>query len=190
VGTFSFDSKSAYEPPPLSEEMVKRVFLWNGIQDVPAVSVLKQIISLVNDGKTDTEFLRWCHGPDAPLAVAALEKKWMRLLFQSIALATFAHQEHLDVVSCVNVFPFWQLCCATRYCISHASLDGFVARFDDAVWEWLQPPNGWLCGCSIVPLLEKEGEAGQRRYLIVAPEMLRACTRWIDERPDHILSQL
>ncbi len=38
----------------------------------------------------------------------------------------------------------------------HAELEGFTARLDDPVWEYLYPPNDWMCRCSVRTYSEKD----------------------------------
>lgn len=46
----------------------------------------------------------------------------------------------------------------------HQAMDGKVWRWDDPVWTWIYPPNGWGCNCRVRPLSERQlrklGKAG------------------------------
>lgn len=46
----------------------------------------------------------------------------------------------------------------------HQAMDGKVWRYDDPVWSWIYPPNGWGCNCRVRPLsdrqLRKLGKSG------------------------------
>lgn len=50
--------------------------------------------------------------------------------------------------------PFWQYVAIldgkTRP--SHRAMNGKVFRYDDPIWQYLYPPNGWGCRCRVVAL--------------------------------------
>lgn len=41
---------------------------------------------------------------------------------------------------------------------AHANLNGKVFRFDDPIWQYIYPPNGWGCRCRIRALTAKQLE--------------------------------
>jgi hypothetical protein len=38
----------------------------------------------------------------------------------------------------------------------HQAMDGKVWRYDDPVWRWIYPPNGWGCNCRVRPLSDRQ----------------------------------
>ncbi|EPB3939347.1 phage minor head protein, partial [Yersinia enterocolitica] len=44
----------------------------------------------------------------------------------------------------------------------HATLNGFTARYDDPVWQFMYPPDGWRCRCRV----RSRSEADISRYSI------------------------
>lgn len=44
----------------------------------------------------------------------------------------------------------------------HAALNGFTARYDDPVWQFIYPPDGWRCRCRV----RARSEADINRYSI------------------------
>ncbi|WP_208431559.1 phage minor head protein [Bartonella doshiae] len=42
--------------------------------------------------------------------------------------------------------------------LEHESWVGFTAPVDDPVWDWLYPPNGWRCKCSVRQVSRYEAE--------------------------------
>jgi SPP1 gp7 family putative phage head morphogenesis protein len=41
---------------------------------------------------------------------------------------------------------------------SHAAMDGFVARYDDPIWNIWRPPAGYQCRCRVIALTEKQAQ--------------------------------
>lgn len=41
---------------------------------------------------------------------------------------------------------------------SHAALNGRVFRYDDPIWQYLYPPNGWNCRCRVRTLTARQVE--------------------------------
>ena len=179
---------SAWNPTPASAAMIESVLRWRRIDPGTQVAtVSERMLQMVNEGQLDRDFLNWCRSPESPPFMAALEKNWARLLFTSFALATYAHGHHIQAMKVSSFMPFWKLSSMTKYCAPHAKLDGVVARFDDPVWQFILPPNGWCCACLLESLdgSEPEMRAGLRK--IVSPEMKQLCTLWLDEEPDRLL---
>jgi SPP1 gp7 family putative phage head morphogenesis protein len=60
----------------------------------------------------------------------------------------------------VLALPFWRYCTMQDQCVrpNHAALEGFVARYDDPVWNRILPPLGFNCRCTVEPLLFSEAE--------------------------------
>ncbi|WP_039760627.1 phage minor head protein [Bartonella queenslandensis] len=42
--------------------------------------------------------------------------------------------------------------------LEHESWVGFTAPVDDPIWDWLYPPNGWRCKCSVRQVSRYEAE--------------------------------
>ncbi|MBQ1782890.1 MAG: minor capsid protein [Gammaproteobacteria bacterium] len=57
-----------------------------------------------------------------------------------------------------NTHPWWQYVAVldSRTRESHAALNGKVFRFDDPIWQYLYPPNGWGCRCRVRALTERQ----------------------------------
>lgn len=45
---------------------------------------------------------------------------------------------------------------------SHAKLNGRIFRYDDPIWKYLYPPNGWGCRCRTRALTQKQVDRLQR----------------------------
>lgn len=50
--------------------------------------------------------------------------------------------------------PYWQYVAILdgRTRPSHRAMNGKVFRYDDSIWQYLYPPNGWGCRCRIIAL--------------------------------------
>lgn len=63
-------------------------------------------------------------------------------------------------VAASQTHPYWQYIAvldgATRP--SHRALNGKVFRWDDPIWQYLYPPNGWLCRCRVRALTAAQVE--------------------------------
>ncbi len=63
-------------------------------------------------------------------------------------------------------FPFWQYkhSGSPHPRLQHLAWDGLTLRADDAFWETHYPPNGWRCGCRVIPRsgedLKRQGKSG------------------------------
>lgn len=69
---------------------------------------------------------------------------------------------------------------------AHSAMDGFVARYDDPVWNTWRTPNGYQCRCRLIALTERQAKqyilADQNR--MQQPGMSEARTNAIVEGPD------
>jgi hypothetical protein len=182
---FSFNLRTEYALAPLSLAMIERVLGWNEIDPADVGPVIAdRILQFVRDGSIDRDFIKWLRSPDAPNSVTNLDKKWAALLFGSISLVTYSHHNYQQSLAVSEGLPYWQLDCMTVFCASHSVLDGLVARFDDPIWKSIYPPNGWLCGCGVSPMVEEEALEEKGINMKVSPEILATCRNWLDVRPD------
>lgn len=72
-------------------------------------------------------------------------------------------------------------------CAGHAEFDGFIARYDDPIWNSVFPMNGWMCGCGVLSLTEKEAKAAPSFGKKLDDELVHRCFNWLDQRPDYAL---
>jgi len=81
--------------------------------------------------------------------------------------------------------PYWRVMTVTDGCkrSPHNWLDGFAARWDDAIWKVLEPPFGWECGCLINPIWKADLPWGleplQAGIGRVPKDVLRAAVGWM-----------
>jgi hypothetical protein len=92
-----------------------------------------------------------------------------RVIWQTnmrVAYSVGRYQQMIDP-AVVKHMPWWMYDHTTvlRPREEHKALDNRVYRYDNPVWTWLYPPNGWGCNCRVRPLsdrqLRKLGKTGQ-----------------------------
>jgi hypothetical protein len=188
---FSFDLKYDYSPGPLAAQMITRVLQWNGVDTGTAVdAVAAQLLALANDGSEPRSFWKWCVTDEAPYEVRGLSKKWADLLFASVSMYLMSVDRRKQSLAVTKALPLWRYDRVTEYCSGHRSLDKFVARFDDPIWEKIYPPNGWLCGCVVLAVMDG-GQLGEKVSTRKIPEdVLLDCSDWLNQRPDRQLAML
>ena len=79
--------------------------------------------------------------------------------------------------------PYWMYVAVMdgRTRPSHAALNGRVFRYDDPIWQYLYPPNGYNCRCRVVALSERDMK---RRGLVLSSSDGMLVTREIDAGVD------
>ncbi len=105
-------------------------------------------------------FIRWCRSDEAPAMVHRFDQDRLAVLYWA-ALALDASAKNLESQleeGAEYAFPYFQLDAYACRIPKHASIDGFIAKRDDPIWEIIWPPNGWLCACTVQPLLEMDVE--------------------------------
>jgi hypothetical protein len=177
-----------YLPSPLSVTMVKRVFQWNDIDlDSKAKDVAEQMLALVRRDKGVYDFISWYKEERSLRKLSGLKTRWVKLLFASVSAANTAQRRHTDLIAARNQWPYWQISCLTACCDGHSEFNGFIARFDDPVWNSVFPLNGWACGCNVLSLTEREAKAAPMFGKKLSPEMVERCSNWLDQRPEQAL---
>ena len=180
-----------YIQGPLAVQMVTQVLQWNSIDAETAAPVIAdKILAIVIAEDYPRALWNWCTSGEAPTGVARLSRKWAELLYSSVTLHIFSADRRKSMLDVSKALPMWRCDSPTGFCAPHRALDGFTARFDDPIWERIYPPNGWVCGCSVLSARDG-GEIGfKASKRIIPPEIVLQCTSWIDKRPDRELAQL
>ena len=181
-----FNLQANYAIDALAARMAEQILLWNGIDPRECVlAISARMLGLVAQEALDRDFVRWCRSAEAPQLLARLDKKWASLLFTSVALAAYSHRNRSTLLAVSSGMPYWVLGCMTQACAPHSTLDGFAAKFDDPIWQFIYPPNGWMCGCSVLAFSGDEREVAEGLGRAVPPELKRACISWLHVRPNY-----
>jgi len=100
------------------------------------------------------------------------ERNWRaRIIFQTNIRTAYSAGRYAQMTlpETLEAFPFWQYqhSGAVHPRLDHLSWDGKVWRADNPVWSKIYPPNGFGCGCFVVPAsssdLARQGKSGPDR---------------------------
>lgn len=83
-----------------------------------------------------------------------------RVIWQTnmrVAQAVGRYQQMIDPAVVAHM-PWWMYDHTTllRPREQHKAFDNHVYRYDDPVWTWLYPLNGWGCNCQVRPLSDRQ----------------------------------
>lgn len=104
----------------------------------------------------------------------------LKTIFRANVDTAYSAGQYRQDLASVDTHPYWQYSAVrdSRTRPSHAALDGRVFRWDDPIWQYIYPPNGWGCRCMVVALsakdLERRGlevESGADYIQLVQREM-------------------
>ena len=168
-------------PENLLPAMAEHILQWAEIQSSP---IIPEIIAAVRC-HDEREFLRWCQSSKTCSDLRSIDKRCASLLYHSLKLTMYSadHLTSLQTAALSGVYPYWRLWVNTRFCAGHKSLNNFVARFDSRIWEFIYPPNGWVCGCAVTVIDENDPLVAGSRNLAVTDELKHRCTNWLDRKP-------
>lgn len=83
-----------------------------------------------------------------------------RIIFETNLKTAYAAGRHAQMTSpeTLEAFPFWEYnhSGAVHARLDHLSWDGMVLRADDPFWKTNYPPNGWGCGCFVIPVSRRD----------------------------------
>jgi hypothetical protein len=187
-GSFYFGGVSDYNLAPLAPAMIRNMLKWCGAkEDREAEMVIAQkILFLTNHGCVGREFRHWCQSTEAPHSASFLFRHAAELLCTSVQLHTYSEGHRQKNLQHTKTMPHWSYWGMTENCDKHRRLDGFHARFDDPVWKYIYPPNGWQCGCSVLCVMESDLDTCDDRDRDLPPEFLAKCANWINEAPESV----
>ena len=91
-------------------------------------------------------------------------------LSTAYAAGRYAQMTEPDTLA---VFPFWQYVHSgsAHPRLDHLAWNGLTLRADDPWWNTHYPPNGWHCGCTVRPLMQRELARQGKRGPDAAPPL-------------------
>lgn len=83
-----------------------------------------------------------------------------RVIFETNLRTAYAAGRYAQLTApeILEAFPFWQYnhSGARHPRLDHLSWDGMTLRADDPFWKTNYPPNGWGCGCFVIPMSDRD----------------------------------
>ena len=88
---------------------------------------------------------------DGVLEGKQLTPRRLDTIFQTNMQAAYNAGRYEEQLANVEFRPFWERVAVmdTHTRPAHAALNGFVARYDDPVWQFMYPPDGYHCRCRV-----------------------------------------
>lgn len=100
-------------------------------------------------------------------------------IYQTNAQSAYMAARHAEALRAVKTHPYWMyIAINDKYTRpSHRALNGKVFRWDDPIWQYIMPPNGFNCRCRFTALSEREVK---RRGLKVESSAGMVTTKTVD----------
>lgn len=85
----------------------------------------------------------------------------LRTIYQTNLQTAYMAGRYQAMMENVKARPYWMYVAVldSRTRPAHRALHGKVFRYDDPIWLYLYPPNGWLCRCRVRALSASDIEA-------------------------------
>lgn len=95
---------------------------------------------------------------DGVLEGKQLTPRRLRTIFETNMQSAYGAGRYAEQMANAGDRPYW-----TRIAVmdmrtrpTHAALNGLTARFDDPVWQFAYPPDGWGCRCRVRARTQKD----------------------------------
>ena len=143
-------------------------------------------------GETFLEFSKWAESDAAPSELRCLDRRWLYLLFW--CGTTEYDRRRIDQMyyeGAAEVLPYIMLDAYACPLPAHQQMDKLIAMHGAPIWAQIWPPNGWLCRCTTISLLEDDPEAqaviakGANQNL--SAELFESCHNWPNKAPIEAL---
>lgn len=88
---------------------------------------------------------------DGVLEGKQLTPRRLDTIFQTNMQSAYNAGRYEEQMANAEFRPFWERVAVMdlRTRPRHAALNGFTARYDDPVWQFMYPPDGWRCRCRV-----------------------------------------
>ncbi len=200
VVTVVFGSDAAAQTPTdrgrLTSHLITVLFAKAKLNDKDLkIALVVKLSSCVANGETYRDFEAWCANAERPLELRTLDASWFELMFWCAWSVIHAQNRAANWQPGMEaVFPYRQVFADACRLPQHKALDRFTAKSTDQIWAFLHEPMGWLCGCTIHPILESdEGvtpEADIEGESRLDPKLVKSCWNWMAQSPREALKIL
>ncbi len=94
-------------------------------------------------------------GEDRDVQLGSVHR--LKTIFRANIGSAYMAGRYRRQLAAVNERPYWQYVAVmdSRTRPSHAILNGKVFRWDDPIWQYIYPPNGWGCRCLVRNITER-----------------------------------
>jgi len=84
----------------------------------------------------------------------------LKLIYRQNLQTAYMAGRYRRQLSASRTHPYWMYVAVmdSRTRPAHAALNGRVFRWDDPIWQYLYPPNGWGCRCRVRMLTARQVE--------------------------------
>lgn len=172
-------SRNAFDG--LSTRYKKQAFTIAGISDVKLIDQIKNALGdALASGETEKDFETAVNAVTDEAGVERLAGTQVDSIFQTAVQTAYQNGrfEQMSSPEVAAALPYWVIRTAgdDRVRPAHAALDGFAARYDDAVWMRLYPPLGFNCRCTVTAegpddVPEDAGTPGNQRVPLAAADV-------------------
>lgn len=82
----------------------------------------------------------------------------LKTIYRNNLQSSYMAGRYRRQLALVDERPYWQYVAVmdSRTRPSHRAMNGRVFRWDDPIWQYLYPPNGWNCRCRVRALTERQ----------------------------------
>lgn len=155
-----------------------RAFTVAGVLRAEALQDIRTAMDrAIADGRTFDEFVRglkaklktqgwWGRVPADPetgevLPGRAMTPHRLRTVFQTNTQSAYMAGRYKAQLENADQRPYWKYVAIldSRTRPRHRSLNGRIFRYDDPIWQYIYPPNGYNCRCRVQALSEDEFQA-------------------------------
>lgn len=142
------------------------------------MDILEDIRSVVDDalaeGITEREFINrlapqlkkkgwwgketWKDGQGNDREVQLGSAHRLKTIYRANVSSAYMAGRYRRQLAAVNERPYWMYVAVmdSRTRPSHATLNGKAFRWDDPIWQYIYPPNGWGCRCMVRSLSQRQ----------------------------------
>lgn len=141
----------------LKQRYQEQAFTVAGLNDVGLIDKIQQaLVNILGQGGTQRDFNSAVQKLTSDAGVEDMNAFHLETVFQTNIQRAYQNGkfEQMRDPAVTVALPYWQYTTAgdDRVRPAHAALDGFTARYDDAVWRRLYPPCGFNCRCTVIAL--------------------------------------